>query len=406
MVGDWRAALMATPAAPMATPAGPGTSGAMAPPSEPVVGAEQRRTQEVGLQLLQTENPGMLLAYQAETESEAASVAFVTSHQSSLSEAMMELIQLMKNQVPNDPLSVNFGELDDFASMATTPNSNSSPSHSFTSELSIGEWIMDMGATNHMSGNLELFSKFSIPDKAIKISLPDRSKKDVKLIGEVVLSNTITLSQDRTSKQIRAVGRLRGRLYMLDQSSFSISASVSDVSQHAQHVPDSPSSRPAPEATATLPLHDQAAGDPQIPTSAAEVDGAPDLQLGSVIRRSTRPRTQPAWMRDFVCNTTSSSPVILSTDYVACLANSADLHEPRTYAEACLKPEWREAMQLENYLTLNHTEVAFQTCAFLFTITPLLEGCQLALLSIQITPHQTHVSASQFIPSNVSAASC
>ncbi|KAK4437397.1 hypothetical protein Salat_0073600 [Sesamum alatum] len=61
MVGDWRAALMAAPAAP-AAPGAPEPPPAAAPQPELVVGgnaggAEQRRAIEVGLQLLQSENP-------------------------------------------------------------------------------------------------------------------------------------------------------------------------------------------------------------------------------------------------------------------------------------------------------------------------------------------------------------
>ncbi|KAK4423332.1 hypothetical protein Salat_1916000 [Sesamum alatum] len=122
----------------------------------------------------------------------------------------------------------------------------------------VGEWIVDSGATNHMSGNLELFSKFSVLDK------------------------------------------------------------VPLATQRLQPVPvDASPSWTAP---------------------AIEQDDVGPIQFGTILRRSTRARVQPAWMEDFVCaNATpcaSPSPVVLSADHISCLANASDLREPQRLVAA------------------------------------------------------------------------
>ncbi|KAK4431600.1 hypothetical protein Salat_0922100 [Sesamum alatum] len=175
MVGDWRVALMEVSAAPTAlgasevshvAPAGvPPTA---APHPALMAGgnashAENRRAIEVGLQLLQSENPGAFHV-DAEISDDKSSTT-----QSSLSDAVMELVELMKNNTTqNDPLQINFAQLDDSENFAGNVALNT-----FHTKLEADEWIVDSGATNHISGNLELFSTFSVPDKMVQISLPD-----------------------------------------------------------------------------------------------------------------------------------------------------------------------------------------------------------------------------------------
>ncbi|KAK4414156.1 hypothetical protein Salat_2828400 [Sesamum alatum] len=123
MVGDWRAALMATPVAPRAIEVPPGRAaeilsaddaptGGVPPRPEPVTGENKRKQSGAG-------PSGTYKACQADTESDDVTV---TSQQTSLSDAVMELVQLMKNQTPNDPLSINFAQLDDFAGTVALNN--------------------------------------------------------------------------------------------------------------------------------------------------------------------------------------------------------------------------------------------------------------------------------------------
>ncbi|KAK4413683.1 hypothetical protein Salat_2781100 [Sesamum alatum] len=60
----------------------------------------------------------------------------VSSQQTSLSEAVMELVQMMKNQQPNDPLSVNFAHYDDFTALTTTGSSRGTSSRGAAPEAS------------------------------------------------------------------------------------------------------------------------------------------------------------------------------------------------------------------------------------------------------------------------------
>ncbi|KAK4428954.1 hypothetical protein Salat_1195400 [Sesamum alatum] len=57
-----------------------------------------------------------------------------------------------------------------------------------------------------------------------------------------------------------------------------------------------------------------------------ELHDSPDIQFGyqEVMRQSTRPYMQPAWMRDFVCNSATLSP---KSSNVAC-ANKANTRFP------------------------------------------------------------------------------
>ncbi|KAK4426781.1 hypothetical protein Salat_1446800 [Sesamum alatum] len=73
------------------------------------------------------------------------------------------------------------------------------------------------------------------------------------------------------------------------------------------------------------------------------------------LRRSARAHCKPGWMNAFVCNTASDSTLMLSADFVACLANNPSLQEPRTYAEVSQTQEWNHAME-EELLALEKNE--------------------------------------------------
>lgn len=82
-------------------------------------------------------------------------------------------------------------------------------------------------------------------------------------------------------------------------------------------------------------------------------------------RRSTRTKTPPIWMKNFVTTTNSSTPHGLTSyiDYThlfsnnqAFLAASSTEVEPFTYTQAIKDPRWVEAMKAEiTALEDNHT---------------------------------------------------
>ena len=127
-------------------------------------------------------------------------------------------------------------------------------SHSHTScavpHNAIGSWIIDTGASDHMTFDLNLFSNAKSLPTPISITPPDGTLKPVTTIGDIPLSSTLKLQnvlyvpdfkynllsvekfltdnhycsifypsycvfQDLSTKQIMAVGQKAGGLYTL-----------------------------------------------------------------------------------------------------------------------------------------------------------------------------------------------
>ncbi|KAK4435214.1 hypothetical protein Salat_0684700 [Sesamum alatum] len=132
----------------MAAPAARGAIGV--PEAQPVVAPQREPVRGAAPQG----------AFQAEAElSDDKSTTTQTSH----SDAVMELMQLMKNTTQTDPRHINFAQLDEFDDLGDFAGTVAL--NACQSKLYDDEWILDSGATNHMSGNLELFNNFSIPEK-------------------------------------------------------------------------------------------------------------------------------------------------------------------------------------------------------------------------------------------------
>lgn len=94
-----------------------------------------------------------------------------------------EAERLMKNKEPMDPLSVHFAQMDEFA--GSTPGLNAIDLHS---------WIVVIGATCHIYADITLFTTYSTTTHVQSIHLPDGTKKLVKHVGNIQLSNKITLA--------------------------------------------------------------------------------------------------------------------------------------------------------------------------------------------------------------------
>ena len=56
-------------------------------------------------------------------------------------------------------------------------------------------WIVDTGASDHMSPHLDLFVSKQFLSRPIKVSLPDGSMKEVKIVGSIVLHPNIILRE-------------------------------------------------------------------------------------------------------------------------------------------------------------------------------------------------------------------
>ncbi|KAL2251770.1 UNVERIFIED_CONTAM: hypothetical protein Sindi_2299300 [Sesamum indicum] len=94
-----------------------------------------------------------------------------------------EVQRLMHEEMPLDPLKVNFAQMDDYAG-----NSMNSPCTTF------GFWIIDSGATSHICGDIRLFQSFTTSTQSLTIHLPNRQTQIVSHIGFVVITSEITLT--------------------------------------------------------------------------------------------------------------------------------------------------------------------------------------------------------------------
>ncbi|KAL0408279.1 UNVERIFIED_CONTAM: hypothetical protein Sradi_1762300, partial [Sesamum radiatum] len=160
---------------------------------------------------------------------------------------MSELIKIMKENIPQqDPLQVNFAHGDEFAGTSALTTS---------SKNAFGSWIIDTGATNHMCAYPSLLTQNSSPIHKSLVHLPDGTSHSVESVGTLHLSDRFSLMkvlcipafkynllsmqqlcssaavsilfspshcwlQDLKTKDVLAVGRVIGGLYILDKHSF------------------------------------------------------------------------------------------------------------------------------------------------------------------------------------------
>ena len=158
---------------------------------------------------------------------------------------------------------------------------------------------------------------------------------------------------------------------MIHLDSDSVSPSFGHASSPAPfdtvtHVSDS-----FPSSTA-LPLHDQVSPpEVMVPPQSPRSPGSPEIQHLD-IRKSTRPRAAPCWLKDFVQPKVPRSqhsqqdsshshsfhsvahPFLqatdlahLSHDFVTSLLSVMQVPEPSTYSQAKDSPEWTAAMDKE-----------------------------------------------------------
>ncbi|KAF7835631.1 Integrase, catalytic core [Senna tora] len=155
-----------------------------------------------------------------------------------------ELQKYMKNKRAKDEKSVNTTCFADFAG-------NVHESYS-SSAFKNGNWIIDSGASSHISGDLSLFTTLNNVNNRNTVLLPDGSEKEVKYVGEVKINNRIILKgvlyipefhynllsvhilaetgnvqfvfnnseyimQDLSSKECLALGRVKKHLYILNK---------------------------------------------------------------------------------------------------------------------------------------------------------------------------------------------
>ncbi|KAL0320493.1 UNVERIFIED_CONTAM: Retrovirus-related Pol polyprotein from transposon RE2 [Sesamum radiatum] len=170
-----------------------------------------------------------------------------TATTESISHMLTEVLHLMKGKMPTDQNTGHFASIGDFAGTYLNSTSSFFSSHS---------WIIDSGATAHMCTNVQLLHNLAPLPYTSSVSLPDGSKQVITHCGNVTLSDHISLThvlhiphfkynllsvsklisssritfvflssqcllQDQRTKKVLAVGKLVGKLYVLDTESFS-----------------------------------------------------------------------------------------------------------------------------------------------------------------------------------------
>ncbi|KAL0361517.1 UNVERIFIED_CONTAM: Retrovirus-related Pol polyprotein from transposon RE2 [Sesamum radiatum] len=188
----------------------------------------------------------------------------------------------------------------------------------------------------------------------------DGTKHPVKKTGEVPLSPTLLLNKvlfvpdlkynllsDHKIKKIVGIGRLIGRLYVLDDMSFSekvVSQWLNTAKQQRMTFPNSESNTVNEFELVHVdiwetPTELESHLEPQAPTEPGN------------LRRSSRTSFKPSYLQDFDCTFSSDSDnnfsALSSLAHGCFLASINLLQEPRNYNQASQQEEWERAMQNE-----------------------------------------------------------
>ena len=101
------------------------------------------------------------------------------------------MMKLVKEQQKMEMQPSNSSAFAHFAGMA------SNGSHSYISCAVLngarGSWIIDTGASDHMTFDFKLFSNTTSLSNPVNVTLPDGSLKPVTLVGDIQLSPTLLL---------------------------------------------------------------------------------------------------------------------------------------------------------------------------------------------------------------------
>ncbi|KAL2232264.1 UNVERIFIED_CONTAM: Retrovirus-related Pol polyprotein from transposon RE1 [Sesamum indicum] len=165
---------------------------------------------------------------------------------------LLEALRMVQHKVPQDPINVHFAQVDEMAGMALD--------HFSSVDCDTNSWIVDTGATSHMSGNVKLFQSLTTLTNSKQIRLPDNSiilathKGDIRLCANLMLTNVLfvphfahnllsvsqfcnshqvkfsflgsfCMMQDLKTNRILALGKQHRQLYHLGRKSF-VAASV------------------------------------------------------------------------------------------------------------------------------------------------------------------------------------
>ncbi|KAL2227013.1 UNVERIFIED_CONTAM: hypothetical protein Sindi_2060000 [Sesamum indicum] len=125
----------------------------------------------------------------------------------------LEMRKLMNDETPSDPLSINFAQLDNFASSSAT-----------SASVIFSTWIIDSGATNHSCADIHFFNSHTKLVDPLIIHLPNGHTQKVFHIGSIQLTPEIKLDHvlhilefsDLKTEKVLATTYLLKNLYILE----------------------------------------------------------------------------------------------------------------------------------------------------------------------------------------------
>ncbi|KAL0400000.1 UNVERIFIED_CONTAM: Retrovirus-related Pol polyprotein from transposon RE1 [Sesamum radiatum] len=202
----------------------------------------------------------------------------------------MEALKLVQNRGAQDPVQVHFARLDEMPGMSLQNN-----------EL-LGKcsrtWIVDLGVTNHICGDVRLMHHITLPNP-IHIHLPDNR------ISLATQSGEITLSPHFTLRNVLLVPSFKYNLFFVSQLCLTLPVSFIFLTsifalQDLKNKSILAIGHRIGKLLCTGPKSFQAS---PIPAPVVQND----------LRRSQRISKPPTWLHDFHCNLTST-PTVTPSD--------------------------------------------------------------------------------------------
>ncbi|KAJ7963920.1 Retrovirus-related Pol polyprotein from transposon TNT 1-94 [Quillaja saponaria] len=217
------------------------------------------------------------------------------------------------------PLNVSLSatEYDKFLQYQATQQSSHGNSVACLSQTSSNTWILDSGASDHISGNPKLFSSISNPSSLSTVTIANGSTTIAKDKNRYFISADVTFFEESS----------------FFPSTIPKSPSISEALPVPYLGPnDCISSAPLPNLLAdTVDVPDNS---PSVPTPSR----ASDLASPPILRRGTRSIRNPYPIYTFLSYHRLSSP------YYAFVSSLSSISVPKSTSDALAHPGWRQAM--------------------------------------------------------------
>ncbi|XP_069146882.1 uncharacterized protein [Solanum lycopersicum] len=251
-------------------------------------------------------------------------------------------------------------------------------------------WIIDSGATNHMTPHSQLLiNKHPLPiDAPRSVQLPNGDSTLITHTGSSNMTSQDIINNDLSRGRVKVIGREQAGLYLIPHPSSSTDCTTSQACSHLVHDGLSSSqtvlwhqrlghtSSNVLARTLNLPVtqcsnevhnlfpnvDEPSEVTPLFQHNPPTTDVHTETVLAqdtSSIRRSQRSTKAHLWLQDYVASAQlqSNKPLYsidkyigydsLSASYRAFLSSFGTEVEPTSFEEACKDPRWVEAMQAE-----------------------------------------------------------